>query len=407
MAYGTIVGSYIDEDGRAIDHHVGAYLVRDEQSTLYKVTYDVHMLGGNVIINLDQQRGLRGVQCDISSIELTTIFNNGGDAMSFYRVITGSSADRFVTGTNWNCKNTQDGEIMLMRRVLGATINGNTVVLKTVEGHYEESIKDGTIKLDKADLPQDHSNTFCLGVNSNKDCTEAAAPIPIYSNKYMDITCGNCFVGAKATVFLDVEISWFKLKRIATGLKDININAAFVLNLDAKVNWAAGYDKTYRLVDKGIILQFWIGPIPISIWYEIPVQLLAEAKVDAQVALAAGAKANWKVGDAYFEWNDSEGWHMVRPHPVFTWEPVLKAEGNFNAAASLAIIPSFVIHAMRIIQAGVKMTPKLMLEANGDLQKKQVCADLSYQVNSEANAEVHINIPLFRISYDWLDVEVQ
>lgn len=398
--FGTIIDSYIDEKGVAIDHHVGSYLVRDKQDSLYRVTYDVHMLGGNVIINLDQQKGINNVQCDISSIELVVTFDNKMDATTFYRVITGSSADRFVTGTNWNCKGTQEGEIMLMRRVLSADLNNNVVTLHTVEGHYEESIKDGDITLDRADLPEDHSKTFCLGVNSNKECNAAAAPIPIYSSKYMDITCSNCFVGAKATVFLDVHISWFKLRRIATGLKDINVNAGFVLNLDAKMNWRAGYDKTYRIVDKAVIIQFWIGPIPISIWYEIPVQVLAEASLDAQLNLVAGATASWKFGDAYIAWDEGQGWHMVKPNPSFTWQPVLKAEGNFNAAASISIVPSFIIHAMRIIQAGVKMTPTLMLQAHGDLAAKEACADLSYRVNSEANAEVHINIPFIRIAYD-------
>ncbi len=398
---GAIVGSYIDESGRQIDHHVGSYLIRDTSDTLYRVKYDVEMLGGNIIVNLDALPGISAVQCDISNIELIVTFNNKNDAVSFYRVMSSASSDHFVTGARWNCNEAQDGAMMLMRKVLGASFNNDRVVtLKTAQGHYEESIKDGSITLDRAEEPEDHSLTFCLGVNSNKDCNAAKGPIPIYENKFMTLSCSNCFVGAKATVFLDVQISWFKLRKIATGLKDINVNAGLVLELDAHASWNAGVDKTYKVVDQAIIIQFWIGPIPITIWYEIPIQLLASASIDARLNVQAGATANWKIGDSYISWSESQGWQLVKPNPVFTWQPVLKAEGNFNAQGSVALIPSFIVHAMRIVQMGVKMTPTLTLQAHGDLQTREACADLSYRVNGEANAEVHINIPYTRIKLD-------
>ena len=398
--WGAIVGTYIDEVGRQIDHHVGSYLVKDRTMNLYRVTYDVEILGGNLVMNLDSVRGLRNVQCDISNIELLVSFTNNGDALNFYKIMSSSSADRFITGSMWNCTEDEDGGSILMRRVLRAEISGSVVLLHTAQGHYEESIKDGVITLDKADQPEDHSKTFCLGVNSNQDCTASKGPIPIYENPYISLTCADCFVGAKATVFLDLQISWFKLKRIASGLKDINVNAAFVLDLSAHVDWSAGREKIYKIVDQAVIISFWIGPIPISIWYEIPLQLIANAHIDAKAQLVAGAKANWKIGDAYLSWDDTVGWKFVKPNPVFTWEPVLHGEASFNADANLQIIPSFILHVMRILQMGIKMTPQLMFEAHGDTVKKELCADMSYQVSADARAEVHINIPFIRINYD-------
>lgn len=397
---GAIVNSYIDTDGTPIDHHVGSYLIKDNSGTLYRVTYDVDMLGGNLIINLDEKTTIRKVTCDLSNIELVVEFGSQTEATNFFKVMNLKTYTRFVTGTKWNCNDVQDNSKMLMRRVLSADLNKNTVLLHTAQGFYEESIKDGRVTLDRVDIPQEISKTFCLGVNTNSECNAAKGPIPIYQNKYMNLQCGNCFLGAKATVFLDVQISYFKLKKIASGLRDIGVNAAFVLDLTAQGQWAVGYDKLYKIVDNAVIIQFWIGPIPITIWYEIPLQVVANAKVDAQIQASAGAKANWKIGDAYVSWDDKEGWKLVKPQPVFTWEPVLSASGYLNANADLSIIPSFVIHAMRILQAGIKMTPTLMAEVHGDIEKKEVCADLKYHVNSEAGAEVHINIPLIRIRYD-------
>jgi len=402
VTLGAIVSSYIDESGRQIDHHIGSYLMRDSQHTLYKVSYDVEMLGGNLIVNMDVQSGVMNVQCDISNIELVVTFDNRDFANGFYKIMASSAQDRFVTGTRWNCNEAQDNSNMLMRRVIGATYNGDRVVtLKTTQGQYEESIKDGVITLDKADEPEDEAeHTFCFGYNTNKDCDASKAPIPLFNSKYLDITCSNCFVGAKATVFMEVQISWFKLRKIAAGLKGININAALVLDLNAHGSWNAGLDKTYKIVDQGIIIQFFIGPIPITIWYEIPVQVIAQASLDAHIDIEAGATAAMHIGDAYVSWTESNGWVMVKPNPSFEWKPTLKVEGGFHATASLAVIPSFALHVMRVMQMGVKVTPQLMFDAEGDIQKKEACADLSYRVNSEAGAEVHINIPYTRIKFD-------
>ena len=399
-ALGAIVKSYVDPDGTPIDHHLGSYLIKDRNDALYRVTYDVHMLGGNLIINLDERASINKVTCDISNIELVIEFTNPNEAMAFYRTINSQATARFVTGSRWNCSDAQDNSMMLMRRVLKATVNQRVVILGTAQGYYEESIKDGRVTLDRVELPAEHSKTFCLGVNTQGDCNTATSPIPLYSNKYISLTCSNCFVGAKATVFLDLDISYFKLRRIASGLRDISVNAAFVMDLTAQGSWSAGFDKTYKIVDHRVIIQFWIGPIPVTIWYDIPLQVIANAKIDAQMQATAGAKATWKIGDAFVSWDENNGWKMAKPNPSFTWEPVFKVTGNFNAEAGLSIIPSFVIHCMRMLQAGVKMTPAMMFEAHGDIEKKEVCADLSYKVNSEASAEIHINIPLIKIRYD-------
>ena len=398
---GAIVSSYVDEEGRPIDHHIGSYLVRDKSDTLYRVKYDVQMLGGNLIINLDVQQGVNNVQCDISNIELLVTFDSPAQANSFYRIMNSASSDRFVTGTRWNCKEAQGDAMMLMRRVLKATYDGNRIVtLSTGQGQYEESIKDGVITLDKAEESDGYAKTFCFGVNSNKECDHADGPLPLYSNKYMELSCSNCFIGAKATAFIELQIAWFKLRKVGAGLKDINVNAALVLDLAAHGSWNTGMDKVYKLIDQAIIVQFWIGPIPITVWYEIPVQLIANAGLDAALHVQAGATANWKIGDAYVEWTENGGWQAAKPKPQFNWQPVLSAEGNFHASASISIVPSIILHFMRVMQMGVRMTPVLSFEAQGDLESKQACADLTYRVNGESFAEMHINLPYIRVHID-------
>ena len=151
---------------------------------------------------------------------------------------------------------------------------------------------------------------------------------------------------------------------------------------------------------KAVIIQFWIGPIPISIWYEIPVTVTASASINAQLNVEAGATAKWAFGDAYVSYTQEERWKLHKPKPKFTWTPILKASGNFKASGELKIQPAFILHFMRIVQMFVRVTPGLFLEAEGDLDKKEACIDLSCNAIGEAGASIHINIPLIRIRYD-------
>lgn len=396
-AFGTIVKSYIDEQGRPIDHHVGTYLVKDKMQNLYRVKYDVEMLGGNLIINVDEVKGIRKVQCDITNIELMVDFNSVPDAYSFYKTITAGNYERFVSGAEWNCSDVQTGSMMLLRKVIEVEINGVSVLLRTSDGSYEEAIKDGSFSLDRAEEPQEHAKTLCFGVNQNKECTAASRPLPIYHNKYIDVQCSNCFVGAKATVFIDIKISWFKLRYASAGLRDIAINGGFVLDMAAQGSASGTIDKTYSLVDAGLVVQFWIGPIPITIWYEIPLRMVATAAVSAQAKATAGVTANWNFGNAFVTWDENNGWKVAKPNPTFTWTPILKGEASFDAEASLAIIPSFIIHAMRLVHAGVKVTPTVMLAAHGDTTKKELCADLTYKIIGDIFAGITINVPFVKL----------
>jgi hypothetical protein len=349
------------------------------------------MLGGNLILSLDEVKGIRKVQCDITNIELVIDFNSVPDAYSFYKSIADGD-QRFVTGGKFNCSYVRQDAIMILRKVIDVEINGVSVLLRTTEGSYEEAIKDGFITLDKVDEPQERSADICFGVNQNKACEAAERPLPIFQNKYIELTCGNCFVGAKATVFFDMKISWFKLRHISAGFRNIAINGAFVLDFLAHGSASGGIDKTYKLVDAGLIVQFWIGPIPVTIWYEIPLRVVANAMIQATATAQAGAIANWKLGNAYVTWDENGGWKVVKPTPSFNWQPVLKGSANFNAEASLSIIPSFVVHVMRMIEAGIQVDPTLMANAYGDTEKKELCLDLKYKVSSGIWAGIEINI---------------
>ena len=395
--FGAIIRSYIDEKGRQIDHHVGSYMVTDKTGTPYRVTYNVEMLGGDLVTSLDEVAGISKVQCDLNNIEMVVNFNSVPDAYNFYKSVQGNGFDKFLTSGKYTCGEVQTNSFMTFRRVVESEISGVTVLLRTAQGTYEETIKEGSVQLEPIDVPEEHSKTFCFGVNANTECTAAKNSIPLYQNKFLEISCSNCFVGTKATVFVDFRISWFKLRHIGAGFRDISVNGAFVLDLNAHASASASHDRTYRLVDQGLLVQFWIAFVPITIWYEIPVQIVATAMIDAQAHATAGVKASWRIGDAYVDWDESYGWRNGRPNPTFSWEPVLTGDASFKAEASLSIIPSVIVHVMRIIQTGVRLAPTVTLDVAGDTNTKQICADLSYKVSADLSASVTLNLPLIKV----------
>jgi len=397
-AFGAIVKSYIDEQGIPLDHHVGTYLVRDVNQVLYRVTYDVHMLAGELITNLDSLNDLVTVECDLNNIELVTTFRKEDQARLFANSMNIKKINKFVTSTKWNCNSTHPNSLMLMRKVMSASLSRNVVTLQTAQGFYEESIKDGVVTLHKEE-EDGYRKDFCLGANTN-DCNVASKPIPIYNNKYMDVSCKNCFVGAKGTLVLELSISWFKVKKLIAGLQNININAALVLGMESQYQWSTGYTKEFFLLKEKYIVNFYIGPIPICISYDIPVTIEAEAAISTKLSIEAGATANWKIGDAYVSWTPEEHWKLVRSTPTYSWNPVLSASGGFKATAGLSITPAFILHFLRIVDMYVNTTPRLDLVAEGDVQKKEACVDVTAQAKAEAGARVHINIPIVNIKYE-------
>lgn len=152
-----------------------------------------------------------------------------------------------------------------------------------------------------------------------------------------------------------------------------------------------------KIVDQKVIVAFSIGPIPITIWYEVPLHLLAKTMIEAKAHATAGAIANWHIGDAYVAWERGHGWKIGKPNPHFSFNKVLSGEASFKGDALIKLAPSFIMHINRIIEAGITIDPSLMAEVAGDTEKKELCLDLSYEVLSEVYAALHINIPFVHL----------
>jgi len=216
----------------------------------------------------------------------------------------------------------------------------------------------------------------------------------------MSVDCANCFLGVEATVFASLSIHLFKLQQLSGGLKNIAVNGAFELDMNAHAAWSTGVDKTLPVVKSATIINFWVGPIPVRVWFEIPVEMKADLSFTSSASATVGATANWNIGDAYVEWDSKNHWQVVKPSPKFSWAPVINGQAQFNAEGSFSLKPTVTVHLDNLFQSSLVIDPVLSMQAQGSTADKQLCASLGYDIDITVAAELDINISWLNIHDD-------
>jgi len=231
------------------------------------------------------------------------------------------------------------------------------------------------------------------------------------------------------------------LTLLSGGLRNIGINAGTVLDLTSQAAWSAAIDKKYDLVQQLVVLKFNIGPIPVRIWFEIPVEIKADARFSENAHAQVGVTGQLNIGDAYLEWTPSSHWVVHKPTPSFTWAPVLSGDANFYGHVDFAIIPTLTMHIDNLFDysitlgryppepahwcltclfwfclfwehchiavlhfvmiflsfASIFADPTLHLDIKGQAKAvppaAKLCADLSYDATIVSNAHLTIDIP--------------
>jgi len=342
------------------------------------------------------------MQCDIDSTHFLMDFDTTAHMAAFI-----SATPPFNTFVTSNGKFAecvpQNG--LLLHRVIGVTQTGTKQVeLAASPARYDEVMENANVSLTRVGSCQ--SNDFvCLGVNVDGTCTRAKQSIPIYSlQNYLDIQCTNCFLGFHTEVFFQMKITLWKLTLLSGGLRNIGINAGTVLDLTSQAAWSAAIDKKYDLVQQLVVLKFNIGPIPVRIWFEIPVEIKADARFSENAHAQVGVTGQLNIGDAYLEWTPSSHWVVHKPTPSFTWAPVLSGDANFYGHVDFAIIPTLTMHIDNLFDYSITLDPTLHLDIKGQAKAvppaAKLCADLSYDATIVSNAHLTIDIPWLFIHED-------
>ena len=430
LVWPRLIKEYVDEAGIALQHHMGKHHVKDNKGISHLIGYNVHMLGEPKVTYLDNMTFIESIECDIDHTEMKITLNSTEGAQILFGMVMVNDKEKefeaYVTGTDkWGCEHKKtDINTFIMRKVLGGYVeqeNPKVVIFLTDMAYYDQLIKDGSIYVDKPeaveDLPWDegegegdveagYSKKVCLGYNAGASCEDAAKPINIFSNQYFDLACEDCYIGAEAYIFMEIHFSWFHLSKVAAGLKGMEVNAALELGMTAHAKWSAAYEKLFNVVEHATIVHFTVWFIPFNIWFQIPLDIRANANMQVVGNARMGAKAKLNIGDAYLQWTKKHHWEQVKPNPTFQWTPILEGDYNFAADASLAIIPSFDMHIDNLISSKLTIDPTLYADLHteekhdGQKSHQVLCADLKYQVFADWEATLGLNIPFKWIHLD-------
>jgi hypothetical protein len=251
----------------------------------------------------------------------------------------------------------------------------HTVIQNGTIGVYPIKNKYNLMGTSEKDIP------FCYGFNSN-DCKTPSESIPIFQNKYLELDCDNCFVGFSGDVFAEIEIDWFKIKNVAGGFKNLDLQGGLGVNLQSTFAPSYAFDKTYPVISKYTIASFNIGPIPVNLWLELPVEVSLNAGLDAGIDAKVGTNINFIIGNTYFEWDSDSGFQFFGPTNNLDVTPYITHSESLNGQADFKIQSTLKLHLDNIFEIQADFTPEI------DTTLNNLCLDGTYRVNVDYQGTV-------------------
>lgn len=269
----------------------------------------------------------------------------------------------------------QDNYTIATRVGIHTVIQNGTISVRPISKIYKPIRKISLMGTAEKDVP------FCYGFNT-KDCKTPSNSIQIFQNKYLNLDCDNCFAGFSGDAFAEIEIDWFKIKNVAGGFKNLDLQGGLGVNLEATTAPSYAFDKTYPVISKFTIASFSIGPIPVDLWLELPVEVSLNAGLNAAADAQVGANINFGIGNMYFQWNDNSGFQFFGPTDNLNVTPYLKHSESLNGESQFKIFASMKLHLDNVFEVQADISPQI------DATLNDLCLDGKYQLQVDYQGTV-------------------
>lgn len=314
-----------------------------------------------------------------------------------------------VGGSKWNCTVKHERPGLIVRRLTETTEAGQFLNLRAAEARYDEIYQDADISFRtdgacgasavESSLRKD--KMVCIGYNT--DCSGSAdATIPIYTSKYIGLTCSDCFADFTMDVFIELRIRGWEVANVSAGFRRVAINTSTVMDAKASANWGAAADKVLPVLQNQYLVDFKVGVVPFMIFFDLPVELKADLSFSSAAEVTAGAHVNLDIGDAYVSWDPSRHWTHTLPQVTLATTPIFTSTGSVDAQGTLSAVPMLTAHFDKVLSYQLTANPELDLSITGSEQSKQVCLDSTYSVALTSVTKLDINIPWANIAKDWI-----
>lgn len=254
---------------------------------------------------------------------------------------------------------------------------------------FQQIFNEGKIHAEKIsnNLTKEVDVPFCFGFNADGSCVEPKNEIVLFDNKYMKVGCDNCFVGFSGDMFIDLELSFFKVKKVALGFKNMYLKGGLGVELDGSGKYSYNYNKIYKVLDNVHLITIPIGPIKLDIYVDFPIDLYLGASVNAAGQIRLGSNLDINIGGLYIIYENGK-FIPVKPSPSLKYEPYFTTKANADTIAEFKISPSISIYDGSIFKFNIIANPEASLDAYASLSNKKACVNGNYEVKLHANGHV-------------------
>ena len=364
----------------------------------YTINHDIVLASNTTLIDIDSYSSISAMSCNNEQSDILLTFASATDAEEFVdAVYVNDPHHTFITSEFARCQQHHSNTAHRVRRVVSAVVTGASVEVRAVPSTYSELIQEGTVSIASAGSCETDQH-FCVGYNVDAQCQSAEKSMPLYSNKYVDLTCSSCYAAFQGDVFLTLDIKRFKLQAVSAGFKNLVADVALILDLKGSAQWGAGYDKVFPVIPSSTEISFSIGKLPFHISFEMPLEVKVNALFAASAAATAGVASKLSFGDLYASWSSISGWSHVAPRPQLSWSPTLQTQQpEFSGDFSVSLIPTVTMKLNDVFSYSLTANPSADLKVGNDASVRAVCANSTVSVDLHAHSEIHFDV-------DWLHV---
>ena len=364
----------------------------------YTVNHDIVLASNTTIVDLDSYTGITAMSCNNEQSDILLTFASASHAAEFVDAVYANDPHHtFITSEFARCQMPHSNTVHRVRRVVSAVVTDASVEVRAVPSAYSELIQEGSVSIASAG-PCDADQHFCVGYNVDAQCSGAAKSMPLYSNKFVDLSCSSCYAAFQGDVFLTLDIKRFKLQSVSAGFKNLVADVALIMDLKGSARWGAGYDKVFPVIPSSTGISFSIGKLPFHVSFEMPLEVKVSASFDASAAATAGVSSKISFGDMYASWSSIGGWSHVAPHPQLSWSPTLQTQQpEFSGDFSVSLVPTVTMKLNDVFTYSLTANPSADLKVGNDASVRSVCANSTVSVDVHAHSELHFDV-------DWLHV---
>jgi len=372
---------------------------------VHTVVYDIEQaVADDNILDLEHTEGLQDIKCDVDGSILQVQLTSGQFAENFKDVLNSKIQQDsvFVVGKKeYGCPiapsvNDTSRQILL-RRVIGASADGDITTIRTTTARYGELIKEGQVKYASQQTKAEDPLHACLGINvaDPTSCNSAGSSIPIFQKGPIDVSCDNCFAGFHTDIFFDIEFKFFGIRNFSGGFRNMAVDSAMdiALNVDA--------EKTFIAIDKDLfrvggadhpVVHFNIGPIPFMIWFEGTSELKAGVSCALSAVASAGVSMKHNIGDNYLQWDAESGWSHVKSNVTTTFTPMTVGTADVHCDGDISMPATVSMHANSIFTASTIVTPSIHATVDASIATKKICESGSFELDISSQAVMHANL---------------